>query len=247
MVNDRGCRALIVCARHNNGFWLGSVSPGLLPDSVASPFSKNPTRPMNLRRFLRSALLLLCVAWAPHALAQLTVEIIGGAGKQFPIAVVPFAQEPAGQQTLSQIIGADLARSGLFRVIDVAGVNPLPSEPSEINYADFRGRAADGIVIGSIKPADASQVDVKFRLMDSIKQAQITGAVITAGNANLRGTAHRIADMIYEAITGERGIFSTRVAYIVNAGRRTEVQVADADGFGPQTVFSSNDPVISLA
>jgi len=181
------------------------------------------------------------------AQAQLTIEIVGGAGKQFPIAVVPFANESALPQSLTQIIGADLARSGLFRLVNASGVTPLPSEPSEINYADWRGRGADAMVVGRIKTLENGQLEIRFRVMDAVKQTQLAGAVLTASTAQLRTTAHRIADIIYEAITGDKGVFTTRIAYVVKQGKRYELQVSDADGFGAQTVLASNEPLLSPA
>ena len=182
-----------------------------------------------------------------QARAQLTFEIIGGAGKQFPIAIVPFANENTLPQAATQIISADLARSGLFRIIDSGGVSPLPTEPSEINYADWRNRTADAIVIGGVRPLDNGQIEVRFRLMDAVKQTQITGAALTAPAAQLRATAHKIADIIYEKLTGDKGVFATRIAYVVKQGSRYQLQVSDADGFGAQTVLTSNEPLLSPA
>lgn len=182
-----------------------------------------------------------------RAEAQLTFEIIGGAGKQFPIAVVPFGNENSLPQSMTQIIGADLARSGLFRLIDATGVSPLPTEPSEINYGDWRSRNADAIVIGSVRALDGGKIEARFRLMDAVKQTQIAGASLTGSTAQLRLTAHKIADIIYEKLTGDRGVFATRIAYIVKAGPRYQLQVADADGFNAQTVLSTNEPLLSPA
>ena len=196
---------------------------------------------------LRFAFAMLLMAFMLAARGELTVEIIGGAGKQFPIAIVPFAQEPAGEGGITPIVAADLARSGAFRVLDIGGMVPLPSEPSQINYPDFRNRAADAIVIGSVRTLEGGQIEARFRLMDAVRQTQITGNTLTAPAAQSRALAHRIADLIYEAMTGDKGIFSTRVAYIVKAGKRTDVKVADADGLGERTIWSSDDPIISLA
>ena len=199
---------------------------------------------MKVIRLLAFSVLLLLFG---RAQAQLTFEIIGGAGKQFPIAVVPFGNENTLPQAATQIISADLARSGLFKVVDSSGVSPLPTEPSEINYADWRSRAADAIVIGSVRPLDNGQLEVRFRLMDAVKQTQLTGATLTASATQLRATAHKIADIIYEKLTGDKGVFATRIAYIVKQGPRYQLQVSDADGFGPQTVLASNEPLLSPA
>jgi TolB protein len=177
--------------------------------------------------------------------AQLAIEIIGGAGRQFPIAVVGFGDENTLPQKLTEVISADLARSGQFKTVDTSGINPVPTEPSQINYADIRGRSADAVVIGSVAPASDGRIEIRFRLMDAVKQTQMAGASLNAAPSQLRATAHKIADMIYEAITGDKGVFSTRIAYIVKQGRRYQLQVADADGFGAQTILASNEPIMS--
>jgi len=199
----------------------------------------------SMKKRLRFAVVLLFFAAVPIAHAQLAIEIIGGAGKQFPIAVVPFANEGTLPQKLTEVISADLARSGQFKTVDTSGINPVPVEPEQINYPDIRGRNADAVVIGSVLPAQDGGVEVRFRLMDAVKQTQLAAASVTAAASQARATAHKIADMIYEAITGDKGVFSTRIAYIVKQGRRYQLQVADADGFGAQTVLASNEPIMS--
>lgn len=198
-------------------------------------------------KVLRLAAFFVLLLALGKAQAQLNIEIIGGAGKQFPIAVVPFASENALPQSVTQIISADLTRSGLFRVVDSSGISPVPSEPSEINYPDWRNRAADAIVIGAVRTLGDGQLEMRFRLMDTVKQTQIAGEIVNAPAAQLRLAAHKIADIIYQKLTGDRGVFATRIAYVVKQGPRYQLQVADADGFSPQTVLASNEPLLSPA
>jgi len=179
------------------------------------------------------------------ARAALTIEIIGTGASQFPIAVVPFRAEAGLAQALTPVVSADLARSGVFRMVDSGGLNPPPYEPPDVNYANWRARGADAVVIGSVAPLPDGRYDVRFRLMDVAKQAQLAGFAYTADATQLRLTAHRIADVIYEVLTGDKGVFSTRIAYIVKKGKRYELQVADADGYGARTVLSSDDPIVS--
>ena len=186
-----------------------------------------------------------CGLFIPPAFAALTIEIIGAGGNQFPIAVVPFRAEDRLAQKLTPVIGDDLARTGQFKLVDAGGVNPLPTEPQEVNYGTWRARNADAVVIGSVTPRSDGRYDVQFRLMDAAKQTQLAGFAYTASAAQLRLTAHKIADVIYEKLTGDRGAFSTRIVYVVKQGRRFELQVADSDGFGAQTVLASNEPIIS--
>ena len=198
--------------------------------------------------FFRALFWLLIVApglFLPSARAALTFEVIGVGANQFPIAVVPFRAEDGLAQKLTPVIAADLTRTGQFKMVDAGGVNPLPVEPQDVNYGVFRTRNADAIVIGGVTPRSDGRYDVQFRLMDAAKQVQLAGFAYTASASQLRLTAHKIADVIYEKLTGDPGVFSTRIVYIVKQGRRYELQVADSDGFGAQTVLASNEPIIS--
>ncbi|MBI2311902.1 MAG: Tol-Pal system protein TolB [Betaproteobacteria bacterium] len=197
------------------------------------------------RRALSSMFLLMAfLSWGP-ARAALTIEIIGGGAQQIPVAIVPFAQEAGLPQQITPVVGADLARSGLFRLVDPAGASL--SEPAQVIYADWRGRGADALVIGSVNRLADGRFEVRFRLLDVAKQSQLAGFAYTVTAGQLRVTAHRIADVIYEKLTGDQGVFSTRIAYVAKQGSRYELQVADADGANAQTIVASNEPIISPA
>ena len=202
----------------------------------------------NMTKFLRCFLryLLLCFLAIPGVLhAALTIEIVGSGANQIPVAIVPFAAENSLPQSLTSIVAADLQRSGLFKLIDPAAVKPLPSEPNEVNYPDWRNRGAEAMVIGSIVKRPDGKLDVRFRLLDTVKQTQLAGFSYTTSPDKLRLTAHNIADVVYEKLTGDVGVFSTKIAYIVKNGKHFELQVSDADGYGAQTVLNSNEPLIS--
>ncbi len=190
-------------------------------------------------------LLLLSLSWPLHA--ALTIEITGGAGNQIPVAIVPFAGENAHPQSLTGVVGADLARSGLFRLLDPASVQPQPHDPGDVRYPDWKAKGVEGLVIGGISPRPDGKLDVRFRLMDVVKQTQLAGFSYTIAPAQLRATAHKIADVVYEKLTGDVGVFSTQIAYVVKEGKRFELQVADADGYGAQTVLASQEPILSPA
>ncbi len=193
---------------------------------------------------LRS-LFLLWLLFSGGAFAQLKIEITGFGSNQLPIAILPLKGEEALPQKVTEIVAADLYRSGLFKIVDSGGVNPLPSEPSEVQFPTWKSRGADAVVIGSVSAMPNGNWDVRFRLMDVLKQSQITGFAYQVNASQLRNTAHKIADAIYEKMTGDVGVFSTRITYVVRRGTRFELQVADADGFGAQTVLASNEPIIS--
>jgi TolB protein len=199
---------------------------------------------------LRSALVLLCVLWAfsAPARAALTIEIVGSGANQIPIAIAPFRAEDRTPQPLTTVIGADLQRSGLFRLIDAGGIVPTPTEPNEVNFPQWTARGAEALVIGTVTPMPDGRFEVRFRLMDVVKSTQLAGFVYTVTAAQLRLTAHKIADVIYEKLTGTPGVFATRITYVMKrSATRHELHVADADGFNPQTVLSSTEPIISPA
>lgn len=195
---------------------------------------------------LLSFIFILCAPVAAYA--ALTIEIVGSGARQIPIAIVPFSQENTLSQSITGVVGADLTRSGLFRSVETAGVIPQPYQPSDVRYPDWRSRGADALVIGSVEPAAGGRLTVQFRLLDTVRQTQLAGLSYTVAPDQLRLTAHRIADIVYEKLTGDAGVFSTRIAYVVKHGRASyELQVADADGYGPQTMLRSREPIISPA
>jgi TolB protein len=204
-------------------------------------------RVVRLQRLICTIVLLVLAAMPSLSPAALTIETVGTGATQFPVAVAPFRAEAGIPQQLTPVIAADLARSGVFKLVDAGGVNPPPYEPQDLNYATWRARGADAVVIGSIAPLPDGRYEVRFRLMDVAKQAQLAGFAYTASASQLRHTAHKIADVVYEALTGDKGVFSTRIIYVVKLGRGYELQVADADGYGAQTVLDSHEPIISPA
>jgi len=194
----------------------------------------------------RVLFLLGALLFAFGAQAQLTIDITTSGGRQLPIAVMPLAGESTQTQSVSEVVGADLARTGLFRLVNTVGISPVPTEPSEVNFADWTARSAEALVIGKVE-TQGDRVEVRFRLFDVQKQSQLASYSYLVAPAQLRATAHRIADLIYERLTGDKGVFSTKITYVVKRGSRYELQVADADGFNPQSVLASQEPIMSPA
>jgi TolB protein len=199
-----------------------------------------------MRFLLRLLLAMLAAALVPvtAARAQLTIEIIGGAGTTIPIAIVPFEGESAYPLGITGVVGADLARSGLFKLVETAGL-PRPSRPEDVRVGDWRGRGADAVVVGTMRPLGDGRVEVRFALVDAVKPSTLANVAYTVTPQQFRATAHKIADVIYEKLTGDAGVFSTRIAYITKQGTRYQLQVADADGADPQTIVTSNEPLLS--
>ncbi len=177
--------------------------------------------------------------------ATLEIEISGGSAQQIPIAVVPFGGVANTKESISDIIAADLNRSGLFRVLETRGMASLPTSPTQIKYAEWTALQAQAVTVGNVESVSGGRFKVSFHLMDALKQTQLAGMDYQIAPSQMRSTAHKIADIIYQKLTGQAGIFASRIAYITKAGKHYALQVADADGYNPQTVVSSNEPLIS--
>ena len=196
---------------------------------------------------LKSASWVAVVWWLavlPAAHAQLRVEMSGVGASQVPIAVAGFRNEQAVPQPLSQIVRADLERSGLFRGVDAPGVQDEVAQPA---MADWRRRAADALVGGSVTRLADGRYDVRFKLWDVVKGTELGAQSTVVAAADLRLAAHRIADYVYEKLTGDKGVFSTRIAYITKVQTRYNLWVADSDGENSQTALASPEPIISPA
>jgi len=186
-------------------------------------------------------------AFAPAVSAQLSIEITGGGANRLPIAIVPFAGEGAVPPGITSIVRADLERSGLFRAIEPPAISPAPTEATSVNFSEWRSRLADALVLGSVAVLPDGRFEVRFRVFDVVKQSVLGGVAYTLSRNQVRTTAHRISDFIYEKLTGEKGVFSTRIAYVLKRGARYELQIADADGAGAETALASLEPIISPA
>lgn len=186
------------------------------------------------------ALLLLALPFA--ARAQLTIEITGAGANRIPIAIADFSGEAGVSRAVATVVRADLERSGLFQLVDAGA--PL-AENAAVNFADWKARGADALVVGSVAQAANGRYEVRFRLHDVQKQAPLGGLAYLMTAQQARTTGHRIADFIYEKLLGEPGIFSTRIAYVVKSASRFELQIADADGMNAQTALASREPIIS--
>ena len=201
--------------------------------------------PLSLLRRLCVTLCLLLLLPTTVARAELSLEFSTEGVRQIPIAILPFAQEDQLGGPLTAVVAADLQRSGFFKPVDVAGVAPVPSEPRQINIADWRARKAEHVLVGSVTRLPSGQYQIKFHLVDAATEAVRVALSWTVAAGMNRATAHRIADVVYENILGERGVFSTKIAYIVKGGGRFALKVADADAANEQTVLASKEPIIS--
>ena len=179
------------------------------------------------------------------AAAQFRVEVTGVGLTQLPIAIASFRGEDAAPQRVSRIVLADLERSGQFRGIDSGSA--VIDESSRVELATWRERKADALVSGSVTRLADGRFDVRFRLWDVVAGRDLGGQSYAVGAGELRLVAHRIADHLYEKLTGERGIFSTRSSYVTKSANRFNLWVADSDGEGAQSALASPEPIISPA
>jgi len=193
--------------------------------------------------FLRLfAIFTLMIANFAHA--QLRVEIAGVGANQIPIAIAAFGNESVAPSQVSAIIKADLNRSGYFRIIDTGNVM---TENTPVNYADWKGRGANAIVVGSVSRLPDGRFDVKYRLFDTVRESQLSSMALTTQPQYIRVAGHKIADDIYLKLLGVPGAFATRIAYVTKSGREYHLEVADSDGESVQVALRSNEPIISPA
>ena len=211
----------------------------------------------SLRRLASSFALLLLALMPLAASAQqqgLEIDIVGGNAAALPIAVVPMPYQgsgPAPTTDVAQVVRADLDRSGQFRSLPDRDMVERPTRGAEVNYPTWRLLKQDFLVVGHVLVAGDGGYRVEYERFDVAKQQRLLGFAMTARSNAMRDVAHQMADAIYEKITGVRGAFWTRIAYITASGLGKNSQyalvVADADGYNPQTIVHSAVPLLSPA
>lgn len=173
----------------------------------------------------------------------LIVETIGASDHPIAISIVPFGGENQFESRISEVVANDLSMTGLFKLIDPAGKEP--HMPSEVHFADWSNVKA--LSIGNVVNLSDGRIEVRFRLFDTIKNAEILGLAVAAKSDSMRAVAHRISDLIYKKLTNNPGVFSTRIAYVNRQGKHNRILVADSDGYGEQTLVASEQPITSPA
>lgn len=197
--------------------------------------------------------LFLALALAAPARAVLTIRITEGQEGAQPIAVVPFGAQAGADLPVdvAEVVRADLARTGRFAPLPVGVLPGRPTGASQVDFRDWRRLGSDHLVVGNVKGPSAGPYTVELQLLDVFKGAELAGYSIEARPGQLRRVAHRVADLIYQKLTGERGAFATRVAYVTETrrggARRYQLEVSDSDGHDPRTVLESAQPILSPA
>ncbi len=197
---------------------------------------------------MRKLLLILLLTIAPNAFALLNLELTRGVSGAVPIAIANFTTEGSPQENISLIISNDLKNSGRFKVTN-------PTSAASEQPETFRKSGIDNIVVGKVQEIGADRYQVNIQILDTFKKNNseplMSQKFVVSGN-QLRSLAHHISDLIYQKILGVRGVFSTRLAYVVvlrspGSPTRYTLEVADQDGYNPHTLLTSNDPIMSPA
>lgn len=207
-----------------------------------------------IRRILLSLLMLSVFL---QASAMLQLELTQGVSSAIPLAIIPFSGDAVkgpNQQTVADVIQNDLQNSGEFRVVGPEGITKRSASLADVDYAYWQKQKIDNVLIGTVEPVFAGRYRVTIQLLSTYRTKNTNNVLInesfTTDQSGLRQLAHHISDLIYQKLTGVRGVFSTKIAYILvqrppNKAARYSLEVSDADGFNPQTLLTSSEPIMS--
>ena len=190
-----------------------------------------------------SLLAIASLLFSVGASAQMNIEITGVGQSLYPIAVMRFQDENKLPTSVTEIIRQDLLRSGYFKNTENGNATENPSGTP--NYKSWAARGADALVLGSVVQTGPTQFEIHYKLFDIRKSQALGGLDINSSADNLRAAAHKIADDIVYKLLGERGVFSTRLSYVIKDGKRYRLVISDADGQNIRNALNSADPIIS--
>ena len=203
-------------------------------------------------RFFNTTLLALWLVACGSAQAQLQIEITQGIDNPTPIAVVPFAWTGTGAapEDVARIVDADLVRSGQFAPVERRDMLSFPSRGSDIYFRDWRAINSDYVLVGRVEPAPSSRVRINWQLFDSSREQEIEAGTVEGSVLEIRMLAHRVADAVYETLTGIPGAFATRLLYVSVTRNPTgkdfyRLTLADADGARPIVLLESREPIMA--
>lgn len=198
----------------------------------------------------------LMLIFSHAAFALLSLELTRGVAGAVPIAVAPFGGTSGAPEDIASVIANDLQNSGRFKVFGGDAITQTPTSPSNVQYGYFRNLGANDLVIGQVRSLGGNRYQVSFQLLDVLRgkdqagtQAVLINKEFEVPASQLRPLAHHISDLIYQHILGIRGIFSTRIAYVLVqrsvTPTRYTLEVSDQDGYNPRPLLSSTDPIMS--
>lgn len=208
-----------------------------------------------MRKYISLLFFILFLSIPFSSYAILSMELTRGVAGAIPIAIVPFAADSSAPQDVSSIISNDLQNSGRFKVFGRSSLNQFPSDAKNVVADYFRKLGTDNVVVGKVTPVGGDSYQVSFQLLDMYRGTGAAGVVLnkkyTVSSRELRSVSHHISDLIYEQITGTRGVFSTKLAYVVvqrnSSSARYILEVSDIDGYNPRPLLDSPEPIMSPA
>lgn len=205
--------------------------------------------PISASKILLLAFLLLA---GNYANAVVTIEIDQGVKRGIPIAIVPFGISEDIDQglELDEVIRSDLSRTGRFDVKDIGEFLQTPTKFEDVVFADWQLINVDYLVIGSVERVDISNFRIETRLFNVFNEKQIFGSQFIATTTSDRQVMHRIANEVYERVTGNKSSFHTRIAYTVASAASADqtehkLVVADYDGHNETVILKTDDPILS--
>lgn len=203
-------------------------------------------------RFVATTVWILLLSWAGLAHGQLQIEITQGVDNPTPIAVVPFAWQGTGTAPVdvARVIDSDLVRSGQFAPVSRRDMLSFPSAASDIYFRDWRAINAEYVLIGHAGPGSPGKISVSYQLFDTARQLQVAAGTVEDVLPELRMLGHRVADSVYEKLTGIPGAFATRLLYVSvtrnpNGKDFYRLVLADSDGQRPIVLLESRDPIMA--
>lgn len=198
---------------------------------------------MKFIKIYLSIIVLWLASTLTPAYAQFRMEVSGVGLSQLPIAITNFRSEDQSPQKISEIVKADLERTGQFLLANTSGL--VADEATRPDFSVWRQKNTDALASGSISRLSDGRYDVRVRLWDTVKGQDLGGKSFIVVAADMRLAAHQVSDFIYEKLTGEKGVFATRISYVTKNAGRHSLWVADSDGQGAAVLLSSQEPIIS--
>ena len=201
---------------------------------------------------IHNLIVLTIVLFSSNAYALLEIEITQGVESAMPVAITPVAGDVPIQVTLLEsVVFSDLHRSGYFSIIDKTNYPQQNVKLDQVDYPKWRNVGIEALLTMKATAAGEGKVRVQFELYDLVRKDRVLGHSVTTNKNQLRKVAHKISDLVFEKLTGIKGAFSTRIAYIsevaIKKGKKYQLKIADADGYNPRTVFSSSNQLLSPA
>ncbi len=175
----------------------------------------------------------------------MNIEIKGVGQSLYPVAVSRFKDENKLPVSITDVVRQNLARSGYFKNTELG--NGIEDDQVMPNFKIWGSRGADALAVGSVTEKSPGQYEVRYRLYDIRKGESLNGLIVSASADNLRLAAHRISDDIIFKLLGEKGVFSTRLSYVIKEGKRFRLVISDADGQNIRNALNSSEPIISAA